>query len=130
MASDNIIDGIGIAVAYQTDPILGIVVTLAVAAHEVPQGMTSALVMKAGGYSLLRIWGVLSLAAVMYPIGASLSLFVPENLHRAAIALVAGIFLYIGAAAFMTEAHRKFNIRVILFLLAGSALALGLKFIE
>ncbi|KPQ44025.1 MAG: zinc transporter ZupT [Candidatus Methanoperedens nitroreducens] len=37
MASDNIIDGVGIAVAYLINPLTGIVVALSVIIHEVPQ---------------------------------------------------------------------------------------------
>src|SRR5690606_30267682 len=63
MASDNVIDGVGIAVAYLTRPALGFLVTLAVIAHEIPQGMTTALVMRTQAYRLSRIIGVLILAA-------------------------------------------------------------------
>lgn len=130
MASDNIIDGAGIAVAYLTNPTLGVVVTLAVIVHEIPQGMTTTVVMKEQGYRLTRILTILLIAGAMYPLGASLGSLVPEATHQAAIAFVAGVFIHTGAAALMTEAHRRFNYLVMLFLLAGSAAALGLKFIE
>jgi zinc transporter ZupT len=130
MASDNIIDGLGIAVAYLTSPALGIIVTLAVVAHEVPQGITSTLVMKDHRFSLNTIVAVLLLAGVMYPLGASLSRFIPAEAHTAAIAFVAGVLIYTGATTLMTEAHRRFNWQVILFLLIGSMTAIGLKFLE
>ncbi len=130
MASDNIIDGIGIAVAYITQPALGYLVTLAVLAHEIPQGITSTLIMRGQKYSVARILFVLLVAGAMYPIGASLSTLLPAAAHKAAIAFVAGVFIYIGAAELMTEAHRKFNRWIILTLLLGGAAALGLKFIE
>ncbi len=130
MASDNIIDGAGIAVAYLTRPALGFVVTLAVIAHEIPQGITSTLVMKSQGYSLFRIISVLLIAGGMYPLGASLSFLIPPPAHQSAVAFVAGVFIYTGAAALMAEAHRRFNYRVMLFMLLGSLIALLLKFIE
>lgn len=130
MASDNIIDGAGIAVAYITSPLLGFLITLAVVAHEIPQGITTTLVMKSQGYRFKRIITVLLLAGVMYPLGASLALFIPAVAHEAAIAFVAGVFIYIGASALMTEAHRRFNQWVILFLLLGGAAALVLKLVE
>jgi zinc and cadmium transporter len=129
MASDNVIDGIGIAVAYITQPVLGLLVTVAVIAHEIPQGITTTLIMKKK-YSLARIIAVLLFAGAMYPIGASISLFIPVAAYQQAIAFVAGVFIYIGAAALMTEAHRRFNQWVILALLLGAATALGLKFLE
>ena len=129
MASDNIIDGVGIAVAYLIKPGLAIIVTLAVVAHEIPQGIASTLVMKAQNYRLSRIIAVLLLAAVTYPLGASLSQFIPISANQQAIAFVAGVFIYTGATELMTEAHRRFNVFVILFLLLGSLVALSLKFI-
>jgi zinc and cadmium transporter len=130
MASDNIIDGAGIAISYLTKPVLGLLVTLAVIAHEIPQGITSTLVMKSQGYRLRRILIVLLVAGVMYPIGASIGIFIPVEAHEAAIAFVAGVFIYTGAAALMSEAHRRFNKWVMLSLLVGAAAALGLRFLE
>jgi zinc transporter ZupT len=130
MALDNIIDGAGIAVAYLASPPVGIVVTLAVVAHEVPQGVATTLIMKARGYRLRRILLVLGLAGVMYPLGAAVGNLIPPAFQEAALAFVAGVFLYTGASALMHEAHRRFNRWVIVCLMAGAAIALGLKFIE
>ena len=129
MASDNIIDGAGIAVAYMADPHLAIIVALAIITHEIPQGITTTLVMKKQGYRLSRILLMLSIAAVMYPLGASLGNLIPVTVNRAAIAFVAGVFVYTGASALMTEAHRQFNKFVLFFMLTGAAIALGLKFV-
>lgn len=129
MASDNIIDGAGIAVSYLTDVRLGVVVTIAVIAHEVPQGITTTLVMKGQKYRVSQIIGMLLLAAAMYPIGASLGSLIPKAVNQAAIAFVAGVFVYTGASALMTEAHRELNKFVIMFMLIGGLIALGLKFV-
>ncbi|MDP2643472.1 MAG: ZIP family metal transporter [Desulfobacterales bacterium] len=130
MTSDNILDGAGIAVAYIMEPTLGIAVTLAVIAHELPQGMTTTLIMKAQGYRMSSIVAMLSLAGIMYPLGAVIGTFIPPAIHHAALAFVAGVFIYTGAAALMTEAHRHFNKSVIFFLLLGAVATLCLKLIE
>ena len=130
MAADNIIDGAGIAVAYLTSPALGLVVTFAVIAHEIPQGMTTTLVMKEQGYPLKRIFTVLAVAGIAYPVGAGIGSFIPAAAHEGAVAFVTGVFIYTGAAALMTEAHRRFNVQVMMFLLLGSVIALLLKFVE
>lgn len=130
MASDNIIDGAGIAISYLISPPLGMVVTLAVVAHEVPQGITTTLIMKTQGYRFSRILAVLVVAGVMYPLGASLGLFIPEVAHQAAVAFIAGVFIYTGAASLMTEAHRRFNKMVIFFLLLGALASMSLKFLD
>lgn len=130
MASDNIIDGLGIAVAFLTDPALGVVVTLAVVAHEIPQGISTTIIMKGQNYSLKRVIIVLIIAGAMYPIGGLVSTLIPARAHTAAIAFVSGVFIYIGAAALMNEAHRRFNRWVVFWLMIGAAVALGLRFIE
>ncbi len=130
MASDNIIDGLGIVVAFITSPALGLVVTLAVVAHEIPQGISTTIIMRSQQYSLRRVLVVLIIAGAMYPIGGLLSSLIPDWAHTAAIAFVSGVFIYIGAAALMNEAHRRFNRWVVLMLMVGAGVALGLRFLE
>ena len=130
MASDNIIDGIGIGVGYIVNPVLGVLITLAVIAHEVPQGMATTLIMKDAGYKLNRIIPTLIFAGALYPAGVAISGFVPERFLEPAIAFVAGVFIYVGASALMHEAHKSFNYKVILVLFMGAGLALGLRFLE
>jgi|GEM_PF-396410 zinc and cadmium transporter len=130
MSADNLLDGVALAVTYLTEPRLGIVVTLAIIAHEIPQFITSTLIMKEQGYRLTRIIVILLVAGLVFPLGAGLGQFIPTAAHQAAIAFVAGVFIYTGATALMTEAHHRFNWLVMLFLLLGSLIALGLKFVE
>ncbi|MEK7281439.1 MAG: ZIP family metal transporter [Chloroflexota bacterium] len=130
MASDNIIDGIGIGVGFAVDPVLGIVITLAVVAHEVPQGMVTTAIMKGAGYKLNRIIPTLIFAAVLYPAGAAISALVPESFIQRAVAFVAGVFIYVGAAALLVESHKRFNTRVMATVLLGALLVLGLNFLE
>ncbi len=127
MALDNVVDGVGIATGFLVDPWLGGLIALAVVLHEVPQGMASALIMRAARWPRRRIYGTLALAGALYPVGALLAGLLPEGLAEAALAFVAGDFLYIGAGDLLPEAHRRFNVRVILAVLAGVALVLALK---
>lgn len=130
MASDNIIDGIGIGVGFMVDPVLGVLITLAVIAHEVPQGMTTTVIMREAGYKLNRIVPMLIFAGAMYPIGVAVSRFVPERFEQPAIAFVAGVFIYVGASALLGEAHKRFNYKVVMVFVLGSLMALGLRFLE
>jgi zinc transporter ZupT len=120
MASDNFIDGIGIAVAYLTDPNLGLIITIAVVIHEIPQGMASTVIMQKEGYNITKIYLILIIAGISYPIGALLSSLFPPELYTVIIAFVAGDFLYIGAGDLLVEAHRKFNYKVVLTTLFGA----------
>ena len=79
MALDNVVDGAGIAVGYLIDPLLGLAITVAVVFHEIPQGMTSALIMREAHWSRAGILLALGLAGLLYPIGALLAGFLPPE---------------------------------------------------
>jgi len=127
MASDNIFDGIGIAVGFITNPTLGLIITLGVVAHELPQGFTTAQLVRMSGLSLSRTVAILVLAGVMYPIGTLLSTVLPSWAYPIAIAFVAGDFIYIGAGDLLMEAHKKFNIKVVASVISGALIVLLLE---
>ena len=127
MASDNIVDGIGIAIGYMTSPSLGFLITLAVVAHEIPQGFTTAALATRGGFRFWRIILFLVIAGAIYPVGAVLSTFIPSTLYTIAIAFVAGDFIYIGAGDLLAEAHKKFNARVVTSVILGGLIAVVLN---
>lgn len=128
MALDNIVDGAGLAVGYLIDPFLGLTITLAVVFHEIPQGMTSALIMREAKWSRGGIMLALMLAGMLYPVGALLAGFFPTELQQKLLAFIAGDFIYIGAGDLLPEAHRQFNWKVVASVIAGMAfmLILGL----
>jgi len=127
MALDNVMDGISIAVGYVLSPSLGFIITVAVVLHEIPQGITSAVIMREANWSRARTLAVLGLAGVLYPIGALLAGLIPEHSLHPALAFIAGDFLYIGASDLLPEAHRRFNATVIVAVLAGMAFVIGLR---
>jgi len=129
MASDNVVDGIGIAIGYATNPSLGLLITLAVIAHEIPQGFTTAALATRGGFRFSQIILFLLIAGAMYPIGSALASFIPANLYTMAIAFVAGDFIYIGAGDLLGEAHKKFNARVVISVVLGALVAVALNFL-
>lgn len=127
MALDNVVDGIGIAVGYAVNPMLGLLITIGVVIHEIPQGIASVAIMKTAKYSKKKTFGVLALAGLLYPIGAALSTAIPQDLYLIILAFIAGDFIYIGASDLLPEAHKKFNIKVILTVIAGVVFVLLLK---
>ncbi len=122
MTSDNLVDGVGIAIAYLTDPALGLAITVAVVIHEIPQGMASTVLMRKAGYDTRKIFSVLIIAGASYPVGALLSAYIPPELYVAIIAFVAGDFIYIGAGDLLGEAHKRFNYKVVITTLLGAAI--------
>jgi len=120
ISGDNFVDGIAIAASYLTDPILGLIVAVAVIAHEIPQGATTTIVMKNSGYRLNKIFTVLSIGAVLYPLGAFFSFLVSSAYYQLIVAFVAGEFIFIGAGELLPEAHQRFNLGVILSVVLGA----------
>jgi len=127
MALDNVVDGAGIAVGYLIDPVLGLTITVAVVFHEIPQGMTSAFIMREAHWSRRGIFLTLALAGLLYPVGALLAGMIPPEFQQRMLAFIAGDFIYIGASDLLPEAHRRFNWKVILSVLGGMAFMLALK---
>ncbi|MFQ5916936.1 MAG: ZIP family metal transporter [Candidatus Binatia bacterium] len=127
MALDNVVDGAGIAVGYLIDPLLGLAITIAVVFHEIPQGMTSALIMREAKWSRARILVALGLAGLLYPVGALLAGLIPPQFQEKMLAFIAGDFIYIGAGDLLPEAHRIFNWKVIISVISGMAFVLTLK---
>jgi zinc transporter ZupT len=127
MALDNIVDGIGIAIGYATNPALGIIITVGVVIHELPQGLASAVIMKNAKYSVKKTYAVLAAAGVLYPIGAFLSSYIPTQFNALILAFVAGDFLYIGASDLLPEAHKKFNAKVVVSVLLGLAFVIAMS---
>ncbi len=87
MASDNIVDGIGIAIAYFLDPITGVVVALSVIVHEIPQGLTTTILLLRSGQRKISILLALATESILYPAGASLSFLVPAAMNTAVLAI-------------------------------------------
>jgi zinc transporter ZupT len=129
MALDNVVDGAGIMVGYLIDPYLGLTITLAVVLHEIPQGMSSALIMREAKWRRQGTMLALVLAGLLYPIGALLAGFIPPGFQQKLLAFIAGDFIYLGAGDLLPEAHRQFNWKVVASVLCGMAFMLVIRLI-
>jgi len=118
MAADNVTDGVAIAVGYLLSPELGILMTIAVVLHEIPQGITSAAIMKTLRFKLRTIIIILAAAGSMYVVGISISGLIPEEFFSVILAFVAGSFIY-AASRFLITQTRNINIRFIGMVLMG-----------
>lgn len=127
MSADNFTDGIAIVAGYFTNPILGLFVAVAVIVHEIPQSLTITLVMKKEGYPVKMILATLFIGAVLYPAGALLAGVFPSSVHQLIVALVAGEFIFIGAGELLPEAHKTFNLRVIMSVILGALFVSALE---
>ena len=124
VGAESLVDGIAIAIGYAIDPTLGIVIAVAVIAHELPRGFTTYIIMKNAGKSRSVIWGALLIDAFFTPVGAVIGILVPITYFGPMLGFIAGTFLYVGATDMLPESHKKFNIKVVFSLLSGVALIL------
>jgi ZIP family zinc transporter len=121
-------DGLALGMGFQASAGVGIVVAVAILAHDGADGMnTVSVVLKnAGSRRDAMLWlGIDALAPVL---GAAASLFVrppPETLALV-LAAFAGFFLYIGASDLLPESfHSGRKLETTLATLAGAGLLYG-----
>lgn len=103
----SFLDGMGIGLAFQVSPEVGVVVTAAVLTHDFSDGInTVGLILKNGGTrkEALR-WLVVDALTPVAGIIATLFITLPGEILGLALALFAGFFLYIGASDLIPESH-------------------------
>lgn len=110
----NFVDGILITAAFLTDVQLGIVTSLAVAAHEIPQEVGDFAILLAGGYSKSKALFYNVLASLTTVLGGVLAYFSLEDLHDSLpyfLALAASSFIYIAVADLIPSLHKKTDMK-------------------
>jgi zinc and cadmium transporter len=113
-AFHNVLDGVLVAAAFMTDPRLGIVTALAVAAHEVPQEVGDLAILLHGGLSRRRALTlnlVTSLTSVVGGIVAYLALGTAMHLLPYALAFAASSFIYVAVADLIPGLHRRVDLK-------------------
>ena len=122
----NFLDGIAIAAGFLISPASGVVVTLAVAAHEIPQevgdfGLLLHKGIKRGRVILINVLSSLAMVAsavFFFVIGEHLEISLAP-----ALGLVAGFFIYIAASDIIPSIHSdktpSSKIKKALMLIAG-----------
>jgi zinc and cadmium transporter len=122
----NFVDGVLIAAAFLTDVKLGIVTSLAVAAHEIPQEVGDFAILLQSGYSKSKALFYNVLASFTTVVGGTLAYFSLEDLHDILpffLALASSSFIYIAVADLIPSLHKKTDIKTsihqIVLILAG-----------
>ncbi|MFZ5800606.1 MAG: ZIP family metal transporter [Candidatus Omnitrophota bacterium] len=110
----NLLDGVVIAAGFLVSLKLGIVTTLAVVLHEIPQELGDFGVLVYGGFSRAKaLWFNLlsSLAAIL---GAVLGFFISSlvgNFTGFILPFTAGGFIYIASSDLIPELHKELDTR-------------------
>ncbi|MBI4450033.1 ZIP family metal transporter [Candidatus Uhrbacteria bacterium] len=123
LAVHSLVDGLAIGAGFEVSPALGILTTLAVILHEVPEGITTLSLFLHANYPRRRAILFTSIVALATPIGAIATTFIPAlrgtAMLGALLAVAGGSFLYVAAADLIPETHRAKHIPAILLMLLG-----------
>jgi zinc and cadmium transporter len=106
----NFIDGMIIAASFVTDMRLGVITTLAVAAHEIPQEIGDFAILVYGGFSKSKALLFNFLSALTAMAGAVIAYFSFNQivwLKEFLIPFTAGGFLYIALVDLIPELHKE-----------------------
>ena len=130
----NFVDGVLIGAAFLTDVQLGIVTSLAVAAHEIPQEVGDFAILLHSGYKRGEALFYNILASLSTVVGGVLAYFSLGDLHHILpyfLALAASSFIYIAVADLIPSLHQKTDSKTSLqqigFILAGVVLILMMQ---
>jgi zinc and cadmium transporter len=116
-AIHNFVDGILIAAAFMTDVKLGVITSLAVAAHEIPQEVGDFAILLQSGYGRIKALAFNLLSSLTTLVGGVLAYFSLEHLHGALpyiLAVAASSFIYIAVADLIPSLHQKTSARAAL----------------
>ncbi len=133
----NFLDGLVIAAAYFINIPLGIVTTLAVILHEIPQEIGDFGVLIYAGYSKKKALFFNFISALTAILGAIVGILFAGSSEAFAlivIPLAAGGFLYIAGSDLIPELHKnqekQFSIKKIIGIIFGILIMYGLTFLE
>ena len=124
----NFIDGVLIAAAFLTDPHLGVVTTLAILAHEIPQEVGNFAVLMHAGFSRTRafVWNLgTSLTSVLGGLIGWFALREAMALLPYALAVAAASLIYVAVADLIPGLHRRTDLRASLAQVAWIAVGVG-----
>ena len=110
----NFVDGVLIAAAFLTNVQLGIVTSIAVAAHEIPQEVGDFAILLHSGYSKRKALFYNIFASLTTVLGGILAYFGLEDVQGSLpyfLALAASSFIYIAVADLIPSLHKKTDLK-------------------
>ncbi len=128
----NLIDGMVIAGAFLVDIRLGVLTTVAVIAHEIPQEIGDFGVLIHAGYSVKKALFYNFISASFSILGAIFVILLGSHLNGFIdfiIPITAGGFIYIASSDLIPELKKEGNIGKSLKQLLGIFIGLGLMFV-
>jgi len=133
----NFIDGLVISASFVVSYPVGIVTTLAVALHEIPQELGDFGALVYGGFSKMRALAFNYISAILAIVGGVTGYFASSAMPVSIIYLLpfaAGNFIYIAAADLIPEIKHAVGIRWSLIhfcvFLAGISIMLAVRYLD
>jgi zinc and cadmium transporter len=106
----NFVDGVLIAAAFMEDPRLGLVVALAIVAHEIPQEVGDFLILLHSGYTKARALAYNLLSSLATLVGGLLAWLALSSVQTAVptlLALAAASMIYVAVADLIPGLHKR-----------------------
>lgn len=108
LTAHSFLDGLGIGLAFHVSTGAGLVLALAVLAHDFSDGVnTVSLSLTRAGAKTARGWLIADALAPLLGIGAAQLIRIPSGDLALLLAAFAGAFLYIGASELVPESHQR-----------------------
>lgn len=129
----SLLDGVVIGVGFEISFALGIVATLSVLLHELPEGISTISILLYSNYSKQKAVFYSWLVAVATPVGAiggfALVRDISGNILGILLAIAAGSFFYVSAADLIPEIHKKSQVLNIILVILGILLPFLVKWV-
>ena len=117
----NFVDGLSIAAAFKVSPQFGLIITLAIAAHEIPQEFGDFSILLYSGFDKLKALVLNFLVGLSSVLGVIVGYFLDVPVYYL-LAIVAGSFLYIGASdliPLLAQVNKDKKIKVLILFFLG-----------
>jgi ZIP family zinc transporter len=127
LSAHSFIDGLGIGLAFGLDTATGLLVFLAVVAHDFADGLNTVnfVLKQSGDQHRARQWLLVDALAPLAGASVGAAITVSDYALGNILAVYAGIFLYIGATDLLPEAHAHASWRRVGLTFAGFAAIYG-----
>ena len=119
----SLLDGVAIVAGFEASYRVGVLTTLAVLLHELPEGVMTTGILLHSGMKKSKILAYSILVAVATPIGAIVSHFVLSGISTTIIgillALAGGSFVYVAAVELIPETQKELKLLNVASLIGG-----------
>ncbi len=124
LSGHSFLDGVGIGLGFQVSTTAGIIVAIAVIAHDMSDGLNTVTLMLVNRNTSRKALALLALDAIAPVLGVlSTFLFTIQGVALPVyLGFFAGFLLYIGASDILPAAHRVMSSRGIVLMTFGGAL--------